>query len=83
MKVKRVISVYNLLDDKLIREIDLGNIQVSLLSKILTSNDEDPNFYMIYKLNKEQFLNFIRFAPLLSTITFDSNVEIYLESYQE
>jgi hypothetical protein len=83
MKIKRLISVYSIRNDNLIKECDISNIQVDTLNEILPHNEEDPNFYMVYKLNKEQFEDFRSLIPLLSTIDFDGDIEIYLETYRD
>lgn len=83
MKIKRLISVYSIRNDNLIKEFDIGNIQVDTINAILPHNEEDPNFYMVYKLNKEQFENFRGLVPLLFTIDFNSDIEIYLETYRD
>lgn len=82
MIIKRVISIYNSENDRLLSEIDISNISVSFLNEIFDAKEDDPNLFMIYKINERQYAELVKYVPILSGIEFKSSHEIYLECYQ-
>ncbi len=82
MKVARVISVYELKGDELLFEISISSIPLSILKKIIPPDEDDPELYKIYVLNRSQVLAFLSLLPQLEQCDF-SQVELYYECYGE
>lgn len=82
MKVRRVISAYSTINDKLLEEFEINNIPIIELRKILNVEDDDLEVYKVYSISSELLLKFISFIPELSDINLN-DVALYIESFQD
>lgn len=81
MKVKRVVSVYDLTSDKLIKEISIDNIPIDDLRIILHVDNNDIDVYQVYPISDEQLHKFITYIPELSDLNID-NAGLFVECFQ-
>jgi hypothetical protein len=82
MKVRRVVSVYDLISDKLIKEISIDDIPIVELRTILNVDKNDLDVYQVYPISYEQLSKFINFIPELSDLSID-NAGLYVECFQD
>jgi len=82
MKVKRVVSVYDLNSDKLIKEICIENVPLVELRKILNSGNSDLDVCKVYPISYEQFSEILKFIPELADLSLH-NTGLYVECFQD
>lgn len=81
MKLIREIVVYQKQGDKLIESFEI-DLSVDELIDILNVNKlEDPEVYMVYKINQDQYSKFKYKMSNLKEIDFN-NFEIFYECYK-
>lgn len=78
MKVNRVIGVYERTSDKHIKDVSLNEVSIDRLKEIMNPSVDDPDLYMIYKINIQQYQLLVNLVPLLSDENFD-NSDMYYE----
>ncbi len=81
MKVKRVVSVYDLISDNLIKEICIDDVPLVQLKKILNSGNIDLDVYKVYPISYEQFSEILIFIPELVDLSLN-NAGLYVECFQ-
>jgi hypothetical protein len=81
MKVSREIAIYQKEGEKYIESFEIDLSVDKLVNILNVDTDEDPNVYMVYDINKEQYLQIQKIIPSLKEIDFD-NVELFYECFQ-
>ena len=79
MNVLRFISAYEVVGDTLVKEIPLP-ASAEKLREILQANDNDPDLYGVYKLNRRQFAALGTLVPELAEQAFEA-YEWFCECY--
>lgn len=79
--IVREIAIYQKEGDKFIESFVIDLSVDKLINILNVDTDEDPNVYMVYDINKEQFLQLQNIIPNLKEIDFD-NVELFYECFQ-
>jgi len=81
MEVKREIAVYQKKGDKFIESFKI-DISANILINILKVDaEDDPNVYLLYTIDKEQYSEFQKLIPTLKNIDFN-DVELFYECFQ-
>lgn len=81
MKVTREIAVYQKNGDKYFESFEIDLLVDELVNILNVNTNEDPNVYMVYNINKEQYSKFQKLIPILKEIDFD-DVELSYECFQ-
>jgi hypothetical protein len=81
MKIRRVISVYSTINDKLIDEFSIDDLPIGILKEILNITN-DLDIFKIHLISKEQLIRFSEFIPELTQIKMDK-IELYVECFQD
>ncbi len=55
MKTERIIAVYEKSGDRLIKEIDAGNLDKTLIQSLFIAYDDDPEYYGAYQIGAKQY----------------------------
>jgi hypothetical protein len=81
MTVRREIVVYQKEGDKFIEKVEI-DVSIDFLIGILDVNiEEDPNVYMIYKIDEEQYSKFQKLIPDLKVRDFN-DIDLFCECFQ-
>jgi hypothetical protein len=75
MKLERVISIFDKKTELLIEEINVDNINISILKNIFIVNEDDPEMYDPYTITKGQMIMINSY--LNPTIDFNDQKFIY------
>ncbi|RZK51457.1 MAG: hypothetical protein EOO87_17625, partial [Pedobacter sp.] len=76
MAVNREIVVYQKQDDKFVESFEI-DLSIDLLIEILNVDiQEDPDVYMVYQIDKNQYLKFQKLIPNLKELDF-SNIDLF------
>ncbi|WP_431243916.1 DUF7683 domain-containing protein [Flavobacterium sp. P21] len=78
MNVLREIVIYQKEGDKFIDSVEINLSSEKLIEILNVDIEDDPEIYLVYEINNEQFLKLLELAPELSNINFDE-VAIYYE----
>lgn len=81
MKIRRVISVYDINSEKLIYEISIDHIPIVVLRRILNVDKNDLDVYKVYSISNEQLSDFTNYSLELSELRLE-NTELYVECFQ-
>ncbi len=81
MKVSREIAIYQKKDEKYIESFEIDLSVDKLVNILSVDTDEDPNVFMVYDINKEQYTQIQKIIPSLKEIDFD-NGELFYECFQ-
>ncbi|MFV8324857.1 hypothetical protein [Flavobacterium sp. ZS1P14] len=81
MLVTREIAIYQKDGDKHIESFEIDLSIDELVSILNVDTNEDPNVYMVYEINNEQYSQIQKIIPSLKEIDFD-NVELFCECFQ-
>ena len=79
--VVREIAIYQKEGDKHIESFEIDLSVEKLINILNVDTDKDPNVYMVYAINKAQFLQLQKLIPNLKEINFE-NVELFYECFQ-
>jgi hypothetical protein len=70
MDVLRFVSAYEVVGDRLIKEIELP-LSADTLRGIIQANEDDPDLFGVYKLNRRQFAALCTLVPRLAEQAFE------------
>ncbi|RXR21479.1 DUF7683 domain-containing protein [Flavobacterium stagni] len=79
--IVREIAIYQKEGDKYIKSFEIDLSAEKLINILNVDTDKDPNVYMVYAINKAQFLQLQKLIPNLKEINFE-NVELFYECFQ-
>ncbi len=80
MKIERIILIFKKGAEKLLKEIIVNNLEISIIKKLFKSKDGDPHFYSPYLIEQIQYNNLIKYVPELNEYP-SEKFELYLEAF--
>jgi hypothetical protein len=80
MKINRSIGIYKKEEDKLFKEVEINDINITILNSIFIQKENDPNFYAVYAISEAQYLALIKYKKELESYEY-TLFDMYMETY--
>lgn len=82
MELRRVISVYEKIGEKFLREYSLDDVPLERLKEIIAMKDDDPELFNVYAVGEKELSELAFIVPQLKALDIN-HVELFYECFTE